>query len=179
MINILPLRTKEFVRTLYYTRFAAVSFFAASFVLVIGACMLVPTYFRASAAEDGLKIQADAIDATMMQSDLPTAAAVGPATLSLQKALSAQRDALRPSQVVDALLSARDATVSLQRIDITTNKTGTAVHISGVATTRDNLLAFKKRLGLVPGVSGVVLPPDALAPAQNAPFGITLSYKRP
>ncbi len=179
MINLLPHDTRERLRADYRMRFAAVSLLAGAAVLVIAGGLLAPAYFRAGVAQNSLLLQASVTDLSISQPNLVAASKNGSSALAIYKALHDSAAIPRPSTVIDSLLGVRDTTIKIQRIDLTATASSATVDLSGVADTRDDMLAFKQRLMQVPNVSGVVLPPEALAVADQTPFVITVTYTLP
>lgn len=179
MINILPSVLRDEVRSDYRVRFWAVSCFMGAGVLMVTAGFLVPTYYRAFSTQEGFLIQASVADASISHPGLAAASQSENHTAGLYTALQSQLSSARPSTVVDALLPARNPTILLRQIECAIAAKTATVRLSGVAATRDDLLAFKQRLEQVPGVQYVELPPASLAMASNAPFLIQVTYAMP
>lgn len=176
MVNLITENMRARVGGEYRDRRIAVGGFALSAALIASAACLVPAYFAADAEHSSLQAQTAALDASIAQESVSSSAKAEAVSAALYRAAAASLSAPRPSSVFAALIGVRPSGVSLRHIDFSETDTAAVVRLSGIADTRDHLLAFKQSLSGVAGVASVELPVDALAAADNATFAMTVTF---
>lgn len=176
MINLLPDSAKRSLRATYYARLATVGITILAFVVFAGAAALLPSYLLA---------RADAMSAEVYLADSShTAAASQRAadteTLNqLSEEVSLMKSYPRApfvAQAFSALTQDVPSGVSLSAITLMPNDPAVSVSISGVAGTRDELLAFANALQGDSSFSGVSVPLSELAGEANIPFSFSFSF---
>ncbi len=145
MLNLLTDEYKKEILWEYRKRLIATTLFLISFAIVIGCVSLIPTYFNILQKRQGLEV-----DKAIFQAKIGL---VGDKEI-VDKVQSLTRDteALQPlqsvqlSSVIDRVISHAEE-VKLGKFTFTLNADGTyTLDISGVAPSRESLLAFSKIL---------------------------------
>ncbi|MGH7141715.1 MAG: pilus assembly protein PilM [Minisyncoccia bacterium] len=177
-INLLPEPARREARREYLRRVISVSAFMAAAVCAAGAALMLPISYglkedRASVLLSQTQINAELAD----PSAASTTAAVRQASTMLD---AANKDTAlpRPSAVLQLMLFARPAGVSVREITFTAGQP-ISLTINGLAATRDDLLAFKSALLAVPGVKNADFPPADLAASSTVSFSMKVMYAPP
>lgn len=170
MINILPERGRAQARRIYLLRLSSVALCAASAALLIMAAFLSSGYLNSLAEEEAARGEALAMEnqeAEGRELEAPVAAA--------RDELDAYEPLLERAQVsvsIASVLAARDPAVTLSLISY--DRTTGIVRVSGIADTRESLLAFERAARRLPLAAEVILPVSDLARSTNAPFSLTI-----
>jgi hypothetical protein len=88
MVNILPHKTQNELRLMYYSRLFSALLLAASFVVVVGGGVLIPSYFLAQEEAAASKRYAEALTQTLSLSEGSSA---GQTVTTLSEQLSLMR----------------------------------------------------------------------------------------
>lgn len=173
MINLIPPAARKSVVLEYWLRVTSVWLFLFGTGCMIVAVLLLPTYMivRGQIANlDGQVAtateQTTTFDSGVAELKKATAAA----------ALLTEGVGATPFSTYIKLLEdiAGDA-VLLHSIVFTKDPTGGKVVLSGTATTRESLAAFRDALEAHPAFTGVVLPIDSLLKNRDLLFSMTVS----
>lgn len=173
MINILPEHGRTRLKVAYRLRLAALSLCAAAAACVVAAALMTPAFLDAAVRERAARQEASVVDRLNSESseaEAPLTAATG----YLESYAPILRGAAATERIA-AVLSARPSGVRFSTISYT--RTGEQVKVSGVAETRERLLAFERALKEDGSIASVDLPVSSLARAVNAPFSITALFK--
>lgn len=174
MINLLPLQNLRRARREYYMRLMALSGVALAMVLLSSAAFLIPSYLFA-------RIERDAALATFerLKSALDEGAANDSRALSRTAELLevANKDAARAVPQLREILRAQPGGVALSRVAFEVREQP-QFSVSGVAQTREVLLAFRDTLRESETFENVELPIGSLAKAVDIEFSLTIVVKQ-
>ncbi|MDE2213160.1 MAG: hypothetical protein KGJ34_01335 [Patescibacteria group bacterium] len=184
MVNLLPSGAREHITLEYRLRLTSVALFTLAFALIVGAALLLPSYFLAWVTRTSLDDQSAITQETLSQPTLAKASQDEKATASIFSSVRQQLDYPEPTVILSDLFSNTSRGISVRYLNygpvaLTGSTAMLTINISGVADTRDDLLAFKDELTNAPGVSAVNLPIDSLAASQNIDFALTVSWSPP
>ena len=97
------------------------------------------------------------------------------------RALNAQIEIIKTTSehksltsVIERILTQKGDSITLQNISLRRGKEKGAVTIGGMASSRDALVAFSKRLQGEPSFSGINLPVSSLTKNKDIPFNISI-----
>jgi hypothetical protein len=177
MVNFITEKSQRILTLRYYQRLFAVSAFLLGSAALSGAAFLLPSYFLARLQADQA---ANFLDASQKAVNAGSAGGA-PGIL----AVFSERVAIMKTYVRDPVTSRILSTmtveptngVSLNKIEITPSEGGKGtVSLSGIAATRESLLAFVQKLQNKNIFSGVSLPVSDLASGSQIPFSLSFSY---
>jgi hypothetical protein len=173
MINILPEEGRVLARRAYLFRLVTVATFAVAFICLCAGVLLFPSYVETQSAADTARSEsarlAEIAKKNGKETDMPLALAQ--AEITSFRALLART---APSQPIEVVLRQRGSGITITQIQY--DDANAQVSLSGVANTREGLLAFAQRLRKAPGVTAADLPVNDLARNENARFTITVSF---
>ena len=178
MITLLPEQDRSRAHIEYRLRLVSVAAVLLGGVLLFGAAALVPSYVAARvaalSAEEEAGIAAAAADSAALQ-DAARSLSVSNALLS---AISLQSGMRRPSEAFGSVLAARSVGISITRMEYEVSGANTlALRLSGIAATREALLAFRQSVQHLSGVTAADIPIDNLTKAQNVPFVLSIAMQ--
>lgn len=176
MINLLPKDALARARREYYARLIALSLFSLAAVFLSSAAFLIPSYLFA-------RIERDAV---LTRVGFLSTAASGEKNSAQSAELARTGEFLAATQVPGAtvagllgeLLAARPAEVTLSHISFEAGDPS-RFSISGVARSREPLLAFRNKLEEAAAFESVELPVSNLAKAADISFSMTVRIARP
>ena len=180
MINLLPDPAKHSLRMAYYERLAIVFCILAACAVFAGAALLAPSYFLAradaNAAQNYLVASSQALTGGGTAGATQTLA-------QLSEQISLMKSYPRAPHVAEILSQVTNhlpVGVFLTRISVTPGSSGPdTISVSGVAQTRDELLAFADALKSLPAFSGVSVPLSQLAGETNVTFSLSFTSSQP
>lgn len=173
MINILPQRGLAGLKFAYRVRLAAVVLLAGAAALIAATALLIPAYLDARVLADAARAEKSRIDALNSES----AEAEAP-LIAAGERLEAYAPLLFSTSASDGIapvLAARPQGVMLRQIRY--EQGSRSVRVSGVASTREALLAFERALRVQAAIESVTLPVGDLARSSQAPFSLTVVLK--
>lgn len=177
MVNILPHKTQNELRIMYYAKLFGTFFLSAAFVVGIGAGVLVPSYFLAQEEAEASKRYAEALQQTLSLSEGGAAGKTLPVLaeqVGLMKSYRAD-PALAPA--LDRIVNAIPDSVSIRRIGFKFPATSEGViTLNGNADTRAALISFVDSLKKDPLFKGVAVPVADLVSDDDLPFTLTFSF---
>ncbi|MBY0539608.1 PilN domain-containing protein [Patescibacteria group bacterium] len=176
MVNILPHKTQNELKLMYYSRLFGALFLAGAFVMLVGAGVLIPAYFLAQEEADASKRYAEALSQTLSLSEGSSA---GKTVTTLAEQLTLMR-AYRAEPVLSRGLSAIVAgipdDVSIRELGFKFTSTSEGdVIVTGNAETRSALIAFVDALKKEPLFKGVSVPVADLVSDTDLPFTLRFS----
>jgi hypothetical protein len=179
VINLLPPAARTKVSREYRRRLLAVALVMGSAVLTAGAGLLVPAYLTVRADRE-VAVRAVAQSSELLSEPALVAAAaeIGKAE-TLYKAVAEKSSSIRPSAVISLLIAARQEGVTVRQITYGASGGSVQATLGGVASTREELLAFKNALLSVPGVSSAEFPTADLAASSTVVYSIRIKYTPP
>ncbi len=179
-VNLLPEKTKQKLRTLYYARLLSVVAFILAVGVAMSATLLLPSYLLARAEADAA---ARYLAASQQSLDLRAQSGATAMLALLSERIRILTTYLRSAAVApvfSALSLHLPKGVVLSTIDITTAEGGRGtVSVSGKADTRDGLLSYVSALQGIALFQGVSVPVSDLAAQANVPFTLSFSFTLP
>ena len=175
MINLIPPHARKYVQVEYWIRVGTVYFLLLSVTLVMVAALLIPTYVLITSQLQVYEEQyteTEAQNASYAELEQIVTVANATAQRVLQRAKEPSFSTLLEelSAVTDA--SIRLNTVTMNRDPKTKNIE--QVQISGDASTREALAAFRNALEAHERFASAELPLSNLAKDKDVPFNITI-----
>lgn len=178
MYTLLPEKYVAKLKREYRVRFATMFFFFITIALAIGAVSLFPSYILSRGQErqatqdlSSLKKIAATSGADQVEKDALN-------TKTLVRAITGHQDAVLLSDIVESIVAHRKSSVTISSLEVgRPSPTAVTARISGVALTRDALVAFKKELEGDARFIKVELPVSDLAKSKNIRFSMNLSIK--
>ena len=178
MYTLLPEKYVAKLKREYRVRFAAMFFFFITIALVVGAVSLFFFFILSKEQEKqashdlaNLKKIAATSGADQVEKDALN-------TKTLVRAITGHQDAVLLSDIVESVVSHRKSSITLSSLEVSRPSPATvSARISGVALTRDALVAFKKELESDARFTKVELPVSDLAKSKNIRFSMSLSIK--
>ncbi len=178
MVNLLPKSVKWKLTIDYYVRFVAVVFTVLAVILGMGIALLVPSYLFARAEAE---ISAGYVATTKETAGLRERAGSGSVIMLLAERMKIIKDYERPpitAQIFSKLQAPLPSNVSLQKISVKYTGRGTGeILISGVAGTRNALLAYAQALQKENAFSGVIVPVSQLSLDKDIDFSLSFLFK--
>lgn len=176
MVNILPHKTQNELRVMYYSRLFGALFLAAAFVFVVGGGVLIPAYFLAQEEADASKRYAEALSQTLSLSEGSSA---GRTVTTLAEQLTLMREyRVEPllSRGLATVVSGIPDDVSIRKLSFKfTSVSEGEVVIIGNAETRAALIAFVDALKKESLFKGVSVPVADLVSDTDLPFTLTFA----
>lgn len=175
MLNLLPQKEKNLHVSEYRMRFALVSVAFVCTLLVIALIGLLPTYaIKRSMTTELLKEQ-DAAKVANTQAMIEEAEAKAADNEALADILEGRvtllANPLTPSLIIDKVLEKAGASVVVVR---SISIVDTSIDIRGIASTRDELIAFHQRLKAEADFKNASLPIGDIAKSVNPEFTIRI-----
>lgn len=174
MFTFLPPGYRQGVAREYRARLARISLGLGLIAVLIGAILAIPSYAILGSQKDALALEKSALRAST-EEDKAFAAETA-ALKEKIRAIDSAGDQTRITTVLDRVLSRRSYGVALNSI-VLARDSDRSIVLSGVALTRDNLVAFSKSLSGEPSFLKVDLPIGSLAKNKDVPFTIVIESK--
>jgi Tfp pilus assembly protein PilN len=176
MVNILPHKSQNELRAMYYSRLFGTFFLSTGVVIIIGAAVLIPSYFLAQEEADASRRYADALQQTLTLGEGSSSGKMLPVLaeqVGLMKAYQAD-PAIAPA--LKRIIGVLPDEVSIRRISFTfLSITDGRVTLNGNAETRAALLAFVDVLKKDAQFKGVTVPVADLVADTDLPFTLSFS----
>lgn len=179
MVNVLPRQVQRQVKRGYYVRLGTVFFSMLAGVFLVGVVSLIPSYIASSAQADSFERYRDALRGTVGFQEQSSAETE---MRSLEERVRIARDYGQvpfSANLFEALLRASSSDLAVFSISFVRNGSAVRADLSGVADTRDDLLAFVEALRSEPSLSSVTLPVAQLVQESQPPFSIHAEYHTP
>jgi type II secretory pathway pseudopilin PulG len=177
MVNILPHKTQNELRIMYYARLFGTFFLTAACIVGIGAGVLIPSYFLAQEEAEASKQYAAALQQTLSVSEGGSA---GKAVPILAEQVTLMKSYGKDAALAPALtriVGAIPDDVSIRRMGFKFPNTGEGViTLNGNAQTRAALIAFVDALKKDPLFKGVSVPVSDLVSDDDLPFTLSFSF---
>ena len=176
MVNILPHKTLNELRMMYYSRLLGTLLLLGALVIGSGAGVLVPSYFLAQEEAEASKRYAAALQQTLSLSE---GSAVGKALPVLAEQVTLMKSyqadpMLSPS--LERVTAAIPDNVSIRRMSFKFSSiTDGQITVVGNAETRAALIAFVDSLKKDPLFKGVTVPVADLVSDNDLPFTLTFN----
>lgn len=177
--TLLPLHDRIALRREYYIRVLIVFCFMISVALLIGVVSLLPTFIKTVNAEKDAKNFEITTAKEPANQDLKTVQLKVVNSLTLLESLKKDDNTPRLSDLIQGVLSMREG---LRFNSFSAAKNGTTtftMSLQGVASTRNDLLAFKNNFESMAPENKIDLPVSSLAKSTNIQFSLQLKEKMP
>jgi Tfp pilus assembly protein PilN len=173
MINLIPPAARKSVVVEYWLRVVSVWLFLFGTGCMIVAVLLLPTYMivRGQIAHLDGQVAATAEHATTFDEGAAELKKASTAAIMLTAGASTTPF----STYLKLLEQIAGDSVTLHSISYTNDQSGEKIIISGMATTRVGLAAFRDALEAQPAFTDVVLPIESLIKDRDLPFSMTMS----
>lgn len=177
-MNLLPPTEKEGLKKGLKTRFLIAASFLVSGVFLVGFALILPSYFLSlgnvsKTGRESLSLNERNDDASREISGLPKEIDM---KLRFLRSNMAEVSVFNSLEEVVSLLpeGVKIDSVLFFRNQVRNEKNGSAISLSGVATTRDSLVSFSNLLKGSASFSVVDTPVSSLAKDRNLPFSINI-----
>jgi hypothetical protein len=172
MFKLLPYNEQKRLSANYRLRVLTVALFALCAIEVIGAVSLLPAHFWSGIKGKNIETQHSAVAAELTSVHDSTLSGQFKAS-KRQLSILGQSSGIPISMVVKTIVATKVSGVSITRITVKEEKTNLFdTTITGIASSRDSLVSFKKSLERETRLSGVALPVSDLARNKDIPFTI-------
>lgn len=164
------------VKGQYKSRFLIIYACMLGLLFIVGLALTVPTYVlldsRLTAAEIEKGPEADPATETNFTIDSEVSAIK-------RRIIAIEVDSteIPIATVLERILSKKGDDIRIDALSIRRNKETESISITGVAPSRDALVAFSKRLQGEPSFTKVNLPVGSLTRSKDVPFSITIDSK--
>lgn len=173
MINLLPQYAQRKIMRLYRMRLMSTALFLVAFTFLSAAALLVPSYVITLSHENSAEGRRTALDQKIEEKQGNVAIEVIASLNHQMNVIDSFREATTTSEILVAVYGARISGVRIDSLSFEPIQGNRAVIITGVAATREVLLAFTQELKRLPLLSQVTLPVSNLAEATNNRFIIS------
>lgn len=174
MLTFLFDQYKENIMGQYKLRLATIYIFILGILCLVGAALTVPTYIL--------------LEARLTTANLEKNTALpGENTGSIEKEITAIKRRITTIEIdsaeipiatiLERIMSKKDSDIRIDGISLKRNVESGAISITGVAPSRDALVAFSKRLQGEPSFTNVNLPVGSLTRSKDVPFSINIDTK--
>jgi hypothetical protein len=175
MLTFLYGEYRDMVMRRYKLRLAAIHLGLLTIVFLIGTALSIPVYVLLESK----------LSATKLEQGTPIVAGEKPDTIQNEVAaikeklslISKDNSEIPLTSVIEKLLSKKTEDIIFYSISLKRNAEMGTITIGGIASTRDALVAFSKRLQGEPSFSGVNLPVGSLTKSKDVPFNIAIDSK--
>ena len=168
----MPEQYGKAVKQEYRFRLVVVWFWALSFVGIISFILVFPVYTTVKVHYDEA-VQKEAAEHSVQNSQSADVANIISKANTYMSALSLLSP-LQADEIIGLVVSSKPSGVTITSISITKSNNGANISLSGVASTRNTLLAFDKNLEGVGQFSNVSLPVSFLAEDTLINYSIQL-----
>ena len=170
-MNILPFEKKEEIKKAYKMRILVSFFWALSFSFIICGMLLLPIYIIASAKVNEINERKE-LNLKATQEQLET---IGAPALINQKSLIAIKN-IQSAYVSKRIIKIADTTlvgVMINKLSYEKQK----ISVSGIASNRDALTNFKRKIEKIDFVQSVSIPVGDFAKDKDLAFTMTVNIK--
>lgn len=177
MVNLLPKKTTSALARTYFVRLATLLFFGGGVLFILGALILVPSFFLAQNEAASSERYVSALEETV---GLKERSASGESVARLAEQVAAMRayaQAPITTPLIDALVAATPGSVRVTAISFSRGDAATAVSVAGIAGTRESLLSFADALRTHRAFEGVSLPVSSLVSERDIPFSLSVTFR--
>lgn len=176
MINLIPNEEKKKMAHSFYYRFLLLLLIMSGVVFSFAILAMIPSYILSEAKEKFVleKLEMQQAEPVPVL-DQETSTAIEDLDKKLTTVESLQKDRFVVSEkVIDAILASKIAEVKITDISYENITTGKRIGISGVASSREDLLLFRKSLEANPMFKSIDLPITNFVKGSNIQFFLNL-----
>jgi len=177
MINLLPPATQKKFTRRYYLRFFSFLFFGLALAVLIGAGLLVPSYFLARSEAVSAERYARAVEETVGLKEQSGATQETAMLAEQVKILSSFENVPVTAHALSEIERALPKNISLEAIRIQHGDSGEGtITVIGVSGSRADLLRFSEALKGNSFFNGVSVPVGQLVNETNVPFSFSFRF---
>ena len=176
MLTFLLDEYKEKVLKDYHLRLWALHFGLFTLVLLSGAALAVPQFAILQSKRDAVLLEKSASSSAATgetEAIKDEVRAIKEKLLVIKESSGKEPIAL----VLERALAKKGSGIVITSINLVRGGTPGAITLSGIASSRDALVAFSKRLQAEPAFSNATLPVSSLAKNKDIPFSIAIDSK--
>ncbi len=173
-VNLLPEQERAVLRREYYFRLAIVGSAFLFFCLVIGIMLLIPSYILSSGVQESLQERVELLSKSSSASLSAEVDRKRAEIASRLSTLSERAMGYAPTALIEGVVGTRPSGIKMDRLSIVKSGSGTFVTVSGVASSREALVSFRRTLEKVSLFATVELPLSDLARSQSIPFTLRM-----
>lgn len=177
MINILPQTERRALQREYFWKYGAVITFLVTAVVLFVAVTLVPSYIMSNVKEEILSNQIAAAKNTVSAAEETQSTKDIRATTEQIRVLTPNAQVLNDHDVFLSIVAGKTAGIKITSFSLVRASAETAVTVSGVASDRQTLLAFQKKLDDNVLFTSVDLPISNLTKSKDIIFTVKLKGK--
>jgi len=174
MINLLPDHIQKAFKRMYLLRLLTIAFFIGAFLVIVHSILLVPSYVFLQARVLNQEVEKEFLGKTLEASgsdEVENRLKVLNGKIALLETLP---DEPLFISAIEEVLEVSRTGIKVTQISYTPNDPKVQVGVRGIATDRDALRSFAKRLEEREGVSGVDFPIGNLSKEEDLPFNISI-----
>ncbi len=176
MFNLIPRQHRKKLEREYRLRVATILFGFLASGLFIAVVSIIPSYIISTTKINELQTRSDALKIQLGDSASTPLSGTLRDVKDLTTALTPTASSSTYSRVIENVVRARVAGITLDHIGVSLGEQGT-VEISGSAKTREALVSFKQQLARVSDVQSVDSPISDLTKSSNIGFNIHIILK--
>ncbi len=173
MFYFLPQDSKKEAVSEYRQRLAIVGTGLLLAFLVAGCVLALPTYQIMKIRKESAVLERDALVTSLKDDPAMLQAEVRDINGKVST-LKGTSESATIMATLDRLLAQRGNSIAITNVSIKRSGTGSSLTLSGIASTRDALVAFSKRLQGEPSFKNVNLPVNSLARSKDIVFNISI-----
>jgi len=172
MFTFLPDEYKKIALKEYRFRLFSVWLGLVLVVCTLGAVVSIPSYSISHARTKNANTEHNALTHALKKNPITIEKEV---TLVHEKLnlITTMADKHTLMSILERILSEKGNGTTITSLNIKRKEAGTVISISGIAESRDLLVAFSKRLQEEPSFLNVQLPVASLAKSKNVPFNMS------
>jgi len=174
MFTFLPEQYKKDAVREYHFRLAAVYLFLLCIFLLLGAALALPTFALIKAEKNALTEERTTLIKNLKENPEVLEKEVG--VINEKTDLLTQSLASKSMlSVIDRILSQTTNGIFIQTFSLKRGGDNGSISLGGMASSRDALVAFSKKLQSEPSFSHTELPVGSFAKNRNIPFTISIT----
>lgn len=176
MRNLLREQDKKIIRREYVLRVVSVSLILFFFTVLVGAVFLLPSYFLSHSSEKTIREHAETVKRLIELRGKDISAVLLSETKEELQLLSAGHDRVSLESILRAIIENKPRGIKLYGLFVERDSGGKSdIVVIGIASGREELLSFKKRLDREVLFESVMLPISNLASDQDIEFSINIT----
>ncbi len=160
----------------YKSRFAIIYAFMLGVLFIFGSVLTIPTYILLESRLSAAKLE----DSVIVKTSSETGAPIDSEITAIKRRISViEIDSAEVpiGTILERILSKKGNDIRIEGIALRRNSERGSISITGVAPSRDSLVALSKRLQGEPSFINVDLPVGSLTRSKDVPFTINIDSK--
>lgn len=177
MRNLLPKNYRRRVKNEYLLRVVVIALALILTASVIGAALLIPSYFLSRSKKNAILEQAELIERSIARSEGEVSFEMLRKTRDRLTFLSRDRERTTIIALIKTIIEEEPSGIVLSDISYSREGEGATIAVSGSAKRRDDLISFRSALNRNDQFLSVTLPVSDLARSSDIRFTITFKVK--